>query len=420
MQVSEHQYVASKQKLWFRPKQLFLLFGLSALLQGMSPAYASSPEPSQGIAPFATSTHSYDSNLLNRSEEGSGPAPQSDQVNRTEIGTHVNFQLSRQKFSGALSVSDTKHERFKERNVDGNAYRLRWDAEIGKTLTGFVEGSSISDQAPIQTGLVSVIQRDQDNATAELSWNFHPSYSVLNQYSHSKTRFVGTENSNDAVLAGLNRDDESSAIGLQYKPSSGSSVTILFKQAEGNFPIRQVIGPGQSVSNNFNQDETELLTKWNYSEITTLTLSLSSVRRTHEELQSRDYSGTNYRLEILYSPTVKTNFNLSWAKQIVGISDATNSDALADQLFLSMNMEVTDKILFRLAYLPQNLQFAGTDTAGSAPRTERIREAIASIEYEFLDRLSLGANLRNRERGTTLENADYSANSMSIFLKYVH
>lgn len=394
---------------------------MSVLMSGVHLSVQAAPlEPSQGIAPYATATHTYDSNLLNRSKNGAGPAPESDQVERVEIGTHINFQLSRQKFSGALSFSDTRYDRFSERNADGNAHRIRWDSEIGETLKASVEGGMSSEQAPIQTGLVSAVQREQDYANASLAWKFHPNYSVVSHLSKTNTRFIGNQNDEDAVFAGLNRDDEQGYLGIAYHPGSGSTISLLFKQADGRFPMRQIIAPGQSVSNDFHQNETELLGQWNWSEITAFSLSLSSVQRDHEELPQRDFSGTNYRLEVFYRPTVKTNFNLTWGKQIVGVSDATNSDALAHQLFLGMNMEITDKVHFKLAYRPQDLQFDGTDGFSTAPRTERVKEGIASLEYQLHQRMSLGANFRNRSRATTIEDADYTASSMSIFLKYVH
>ena len=151
-----------------------------------------------------------------------------------------------------------------------------------------------------------------------------------------------------------------------------------------------------------------------------MTLSLSSVQRDHDEVQSRDFSGTNYRVEVFFKPTIKTNFNLLWGKQIVGISDATNSDALARQLFLAMSMKITEKVLLKLAYRPQNLQFGGTDGLNTSPRTERVKEGSISLEYQLYPRVSLGTNFQNRSRETTLSNSDYSANAISIFMKYEH
>ena len=422
MQVIEHHGLALKPKFWFKPKRMYPHLYL-ALLFVHNLAQSATPTPLDeipGLAPFATATHTYDSNLLNRADSGSGPAPQSDFIERVEIGTHVNFQLSRQKFSGALSLSDNRHQRFSERNTEGRAHHLRWDSEIGRTLVAAVEGRSISDQAPIQTGLITATQRDQDIASASLNWKFHPNYSVVNQVSKTNTRFRGVENSSEAVLAGLNRDDESSHIGVEYHPGTGSSLALLLKESNGRFPIRQITGPGESVSNDFDQNETELLGKWKISDITSMTLSLSSVQRDHDEVQSRDFSGTNYRVEVFFKPTIKTNFNLLWGKQIVGISDATNSDALARQLFLAMSMKITEKVLLKLAYRPQNLQFGGTDGLNTSPRTERVKEGSISLEYQLYPRVSLGTNFQNRSRETTLSNSDYSANAISIFMKYEH
>lgn len=385
---------------------------------GHYPAFAAFDDSTTGFAPFASYTYTYDSNLLNRPSEGLGPAPQSDQIDRFEVGSHINFRLSRQKFSGTFSLSDIKHTEFEERNLQGNSHRLRWDSEIGKTLIVSVEGSAMSDQAPIQTGLVSAIQRDQENATATVTWNLHPEYALLSQIARTETRFISTESNSDSDLAGLNRDDELVYIGVEYHPGTGSSISLLQKKSSGYFPIRQITGPSQSVSNDFNQNETELLTKWNYSEITALTVSLSSVEREHAERQSRNFSGTNYRLEFLYKPTEKTNLSLSLGKQIIGVSDATNSDALARQLFVSMNTQITSKLVLRLAYRPQNLTFDGTDGFAAEPRTEKIEEVLAGLEYRLSERSMLGTLLRNRSRNSSLENTDYSANSFSAFIKY--
>lgn len=423
MEVPEHSRLTSRSTAHHackRPWQSTCLLASLAIVLSHGSVHAFSTEPNKGITPFANYKHTYDSNLLNRSDEGSGPAPQSDNVNRYEIGTHIDFQLSRQRFTGLFSLSDTQHKRFTERNADGNAHRLRWDAELGKTITARIEGFSISDQAPIQTGLVAVNKRDQEGTSASLTWKFHANYAVLSQYANTETRFIGVEDGNDAALAGLNRDDETSYIGLAYLPSTGSSTALLFKKANGVFPTRQIVAPGQTVSNDFDQSETELLTKWNYSELTALTLSLSSVDRQHEEAKSRDYSGTNYRLEVFYQPTVKTNFNVVWGKQIVGISDATNSDALARQLSIAMNMELTSKVSFQLAYSPQELQFDGTDGFNTAPRTESLKEGRAGLEFQLDPKVTLGANLRKRSRDSTLNNTDYSAHSMNIFVRYEH
>jgi hypothetical protein len=422
VQVIEYKRVALKSKFWLRSKRVRTYLYLCVLFTHnlAQSATSTSEDDATGFAPFANATRTYDSNLLNRSKSGSGPAPQSDIIDRFEVGTHVDFQISRQKFSGALSLSDNRHQRFNERNTTGRAHSLRWDSEIGRTLVAAVEGRSVSDQAPIQTGLVSTTRRDQDTAIASLNWKFHPSYSIVNQISKTNTRFRGAENTNEAVLAGLNRDDESSYIGVEYHPGSGSTLALLLKESNGHFPIRQITGPGQSVSNDFDQNETELLGKWIISDLTAVTLSLSSVKREHDEVKSRDFSGTNYRVDVAFKPTVKTNFNLSWGKQIIGISDATNSDALARQLFLSMNMKVTEKVLLKLAYRPQNLQFDGTDGLSNAPRTERVKEGSLSLEYQLQRRVALGMNIQNRSRESTLANADYSANSISIFMKYEH
>lgn len=422
VQASKYQCVSIQTKPWPVSRRMSSCLGFLALIvHGQAHSLLlPSPQSSTGFSPFAAATRTYDSNLLNRDQDGAGPAPQSDQINRLEVGTHINLQLSRQRISGALALSDTQHERFKNRDTTGRAHRLRWDAEIGETVVGSLEGSSVSDQAPIQTGLTSAVKREQDNANASLTWKFHPNFSILNRFSKTNTRFQGFDNGSDSVLAGLNRDDKLSSIGLEYHPGTGNSLALLFKKANGQFPIRQITGPGVSVSNDFDQKETELIGKVNVSEITAFVLSLSSVERAHDEIPARDFSGTNYRLELLYKPTVKTQINLSLGKQIIGVSDATNSDALVRQMTLGVSTRITEKILLKLAYRPQNLQFTGTDALGDISRSERLKQAEAGVEYQLNKRLSLGANFRNRSRSTTLNNSDYAANSMSVFIKFDH
>lgn len=417
MEVSKHQRLVFTPATRCAIKRLWPMMGFMAWsVQGHAQAIPT--EANKGIAPFANATYTYDSNLLNRSEDDPVNQPQSDQVTRLEVGTYLNYRLERQQFTGQVSFIDNRHQRFKERNTQGNSHRLRWDTEIGKTLTGSLEGSSISDQAPIQTGQVTAIKRDQDKIATTLDWNFHPNFAVVSEYNNIETRFEGQENSNNSVLEGLNREDELRSVGVAYQPGTGSTTALLFKESTGDFPARQIVGPGQTVSNNFEQSEVEWLTKWNYSAITRLTLSLSSVKRQHEEIQSRDFSGTNYRVEVFYKPTVKTNFTASYGKQIVGVSDATNSDALARQLILAMNMELTSKVKLQLAYVPQQLQFNGTDGFNTVPRTDRLKELIAGLEFKAAPKVTLGANLRKRDRDSTLANTDYSAYSMNVFARY--
>ena len=240
----------------------------------------------------------------------------------------------------------------------------------------------------------------------------------MTEFGETETEFKGATNTNLAALAGLNRTDETRSIGVAYQPTTGSSIALLFKKATGTFPIRQIIAPGQTVSNDFEQQETELLTRWNYSELVKLTWSLSSVDRQHAEMQSRDFSGTNYRVEISYQPTVKTNVSVVFAEQIIGISDVSNSDALSKQFGVAMRMDLTSKVRLELSYLPQKLEFNGTDGLNAALRTERLKDAIASVSYQLGSKTTLGAVYRKRERDTTVVNGDYTANSTNVFLKY--
>lgn len=368
--------------------------------------------------PFASASRTYDSNLLNRPDGTAGPL--SDTVDRFEVGTHLDFQISRQRFSSTLSVNQNRHEEFTDRNTEGDLYRFRWDAEIGQTVTGLFEASSLTDQAPIQTGAVSLIQRKQSLQQVGLNWNFHPSYAVRTRLADTETRFEGTPGTPDSVLAGLNRNDQLQSIGLVHTAGTGSSVGLFLNHSSGDFPIRQLVGPGQTVSNNFNQRDVELQGQWNHSTITRLLFSVAAVERKHDELPSRDYNGVNYRLDAQYQPTGKSTFFAGLARQIVGVSDANNSDALVRQVTLGYNLALSQKLLLRLAHRPQKLLFNGTDGFNAVPREETLKESSATLEYQTTDFLSLGTSFSQRDRESTVPNSDYSANALNVFIKFTH
>ncbi|HEX4878290.1 MAG TPA: outer membrane beta-barrel protein [Limnobacter sp.] len=389
-----------------------------ALLGLPSPAIASIQGSGNFLRPFATATRTYDSNLLNKPANASGP--RSDQIDRFEAGTHLDFQISRQKFSGTLSVNQTRHDEFAERNTEGELYKFRWDAEIGKTITGNVEASSLTDQAPIQTGAVTVIERQQKLEQVGVNWNFHPTYAVRTRFANTETRFKGTPGTPDSVLSGLNRNDELQSIGMVYTAGTGSTLGLFMNILTGDFPLRQVIGPGQSVSNNFEQNEVELQGQWNHSPITRIQFSVAAVEREHDELPVRDYSGINYRVDAQYQPTAKSTWVLGFGRQIVGVSDASNSDALVRQVTVGYNLALSNKVLMRLFHRPQKLRFSGTDGLNAVPREETLKESSLTLEYQATRFLSFGTTASHRRRDSSAANSDYSANAVNVFVKFTH
>lgn len=368
--------------------------------------------------PFAIATRTYDSNLLNQPDNNSGP--KSDQIDRFEVGTHVDFQISRQRFSTTLSANQNRHQEFEERNTDGELAKFRWDAEIGQTITGAVEVSTFSGQAPIQTGAVSVIARQQKTKQFGINWNFHPSYAIKTRISEIDTSFESVPGTPDSVLAGLNRTDENQSIGVAYTTGTGSTLGLFLNNSIGNFPLRQVTSPGQSVSNNFEQQDVELQGQWNLSAITRLQFSLATVKRKHDELPARDYSGLNYRIDALYQPTTKSTLTLGFARQIVGVTDVNNSDALVRQIALGYDLKIANKLLMRLAHRPQKLSFSGTDNFSVVAREESLKESSAALEYQSTQFLSLGVNATQRRRESTAVNADYSAKALNFYIKFSH
>ncbi|HEX4918770.1 MAG TPA: outer membrane beta-barrel protein [Limnobacter sp.] len=383
-----------------------------------SPAVASIQSSGNLVRPFATATRTYDSNLLNKA--ANAPGPRSDQVDRFEAGTHMDFQLSRQRFSSTLSVNQTRHDEFAERDTDGELFKFRWDAEIANTITGNVEISSLTDQAPIQTGAVSVTERQQHLEQVGANWNFHPTYAIRTRFANTETRFKGTPGTPDTVLSGLNRNDELQSIGMVYTAGSGSTLGLFLNTLTGDFPLRQVIATGQSVSNNFEQKDIELQGQWIHSPITRLQFSVAAVEREHDELPVRNYSGINYRVDAQYQPTAKSTWVLGVGRQIVGISDASNSDALVQQVTVGYNLALSNKVLMRFFHRPQKLRFSGTDGLNGVPREETLKESSATVEYQATRFLRFGTTASHRQRDSSAVNSDYSASAVNVFIQFTH
>lgn len=391
-----------------------------ALGLGPSAGHGALADRGHGFAPAASASITWDSNLLNRPETGPGPRPQSDMVTRLQAGADFDLLMGPHQVTGQVSAIQNRHDNFRERNTDGYIAQIKWAVPLSETLKSEVELGQLSDQAPIQTGQSTAVKRDRDNQGLALNWVFHPEYALGFLHQQSQTRFAGVNGTQDPALAGLNRDDTLNAISFAYQPSTGSQLGVAFKHSEGDFPIRQVIGPGVSVSNNFRQDETELFMRWNASDLSTVGAAVSNVERQHDEFAGRNYSGINYRLEWQYRPASQLQFNISTARQIIGISDVTNSDALARQFSLEAAWALSAATTLRLSHRPQRLEFSGTDGLGLTARNDRLTDNSLSLDWRVSPRLLLTALLRQRERESSLPNSDYSADSFSLFLKYAY
>lgn len=350
-----------------------------------------------------TASSSWDANVFRTSDAAPDPqlargiAGRSDRIETASIGLRFNKTYSQQALMFDVSQTATRHDRFSFLDRDNIQYDGSWRWQLTPRISGALTTSRTQallgfDETGGGQGIV--LTTTTRGATLD-GWLFGGWHLLAGATERRATN-------SQLFLSQPDTSQTGTDVGLRYQAASGSVLQFSRRTQRGTIRS-QTVDLVAFFDSAFLHTENELTATWNVTGRSTLSGRLTRIRRTHEQVPQRDFSGTAGELRLAWTPTGRLSINSAVGRAIapfaVGLSSNIRVD---DSLSIAPAWRVSEKISARLGASRRVSKFDGAVAAGvGAPRRDVQIGLEAGATWSVHRTLTLGATLRHERRGST-------------------
>lgn len=193
-------------------------------------------------------------------------------------------------------------------------------------------------------------------------------------------------------------------LGIKYEFPSGSEITMMQHQRQGEFAnIAQVL------PQSFTENETEAKFNWLVSAKTSVNMRLGFVERMHDQAGGIDYSSKDYSdwvgdAKVSWAPTSKLQLAAAAARSISVYQALDANYAKNNSLSFTPTYACTNKIL-----VTGSASISERVVEGGLNETDTIKNASLGVNWMPRRYVSFGAIVQKMSRtSTSLNNKDFS------------
>lgn len=398
-------------------RKLLIAFATSILVQ--TPAAVANEGDVVNLNAVLTMMH--DNNMF-RLAPSVNPASvgldgRSDTITMTSLGLNLNKTFGLQQLIGDISFVDTSYQRNSYLDFLALNYDAKWLWAAGKRWTGelaFDRTESLNTYSDYTT-TTNYRQRNVrlvDNERFTANYWFHTSWAAF--LGVSRTSVTNEQ----AVLAESDYEASGFNYGIRFRPVSGNTVALRFKQLDGSYSNRQFNSVSQ-FDNGFSHNSVEIEASWLLTGKTQLRSRLEYLERKHDHFASRDYSGWAGNMDLVYAATGKTNFTFGYRHGLEAFQQTTASYYLFDEVNLASRWTATEKISAnaRFSYGARNYRGEIAPLpAGVSQREENYLRAGLDIGYKPARWLELKAGTNFEKRNVNDDRFDYKDRTTFVSL----
>ncbi|MES2205213.1 MAG: XrtB/PEP-CTERM-associated polysaccharide biosynthesis outer membrane protein EpsL [Pseudomonadota bacterium] len=387
----------------------------------------------KGIHPFIEYSITHDSNVFKLPNEQyaslvrPGNTQMSDNIQRISAGVQAEAKLGQQVFRGNAAVDHTWYSSFKELDYDGKDLSLIWNWRSGSHLLGDIGASYNTTLTPFSSRVGTVggfdrILLTQKNIYANGIWAFHPSWQARAGYTHTTIGY------DSALLDYLDRAENAIELGVDYLPSTTSTVGVQFRHIKGDFSKEQPLGIGKTIDNDYSQNELMAKIDWSATAKTRLQLLGGYVQRSYSNssqqpqngvAQDRDFNGLNARIIGTWAPTAKLGLVTSIWRETGIYDSSTASYTLNKGISLAPSWDITSKVRGETLLRYEKRDYVGeSQLLNNANRSDNLHYYSMSLQYIPWNKLKMGVSVYRDIRNSSAANAYYKSNGVMFNSRY--
>jgi exopolysaccharide biosynthesis operon protein EpsL len=370
--------------------------------------------------PFVSFSTMYDSNVLGLPDKEAAQAltgsdKMSDVSKTLQAGISLNEQISRQLLTATISASKTEYNQFKELNNDGKNLVANWKWQLGNYWSGNLGTSYVKSLTPFTDfHALELNTRTQEQNYLDAAWLFHPSWRVTGRVSSYSVKY-------DLVSQQPNNHSEDSGqVGLDYLASTDSTIGIVAKHIRGYVPFMQIYGP-VGIESDYTQDELKAKIDWHVSGKSRLQFLGGEVRRKHDVLTERDFTGTNSRLIFDWFCTGKLKITSAIWKEIGIYDDLSTSYSINHGVSIAPTWNISAKtaVVGNLQYVHRDFtQSAVLTLPSSGDLKDNLRAASLSLNYAPIPSVLLQSSIFYNAKVSGDASNDYARRGLSFSMQY--
>lgn len=379
----------------------------------------------------AAVTMMHDNNMFrltpNANPASYGLEGRSDTITMTSLGLNLDKTFGLQQLIGNISFADTSYKRnsyldFLALNYDGKwlwAVGTRWTGEFALDRNESL--NTYSDYTSNNYRQRNVRLVENEGFTANY-W-FHTSWAAFLGVSRNSVT------NEQAVLAESDYEASGFNYGIRFRPVSGNTVALRFRQLDGSYSNRPFNTAAQS-DNGFSHNSIDLEASWLLTGKTQLRSRLEYLERKHDHFAARDYSGWAGNLDLVYAATGKSNLTFGYKHALDGFQGSyrqaqapfgliTSSYYELDELNLGARWAATDKISTsaRLGYGKRSYHGEIAPLpAGVEPRQDKTTRAGLDIGYRPVRWFEIKAGMNYEKRNVNDDRYDYKDRTTFVSL----
>lgn len=346
---------------------------------------------SDTFQPFVGVNYAYDDNLLRLPE---GTPSTSDNYRTAIAGIQFERPLGRQVFSGSVRASRVSFDKYSALDYNGKDGQANWQWQLGNHLSGSLGASYVQTLTPFTDFHSSEANvRVQRGAHFDGAWRMHPSWQLRTGFTRSRYEY------DLSSQRFLDRTEENSELGIDYLLPTGSSIGLQGNHSRGDYPNPLHLG-AQVLDQGYTQNEVKFKLFWRLSEQSQLQVLAGHARRDRKLAGGRDASGTNGRLNAIWSPRAVLRVTGSAWREFVPFEGSAASYALSKGASLAAQWTLSGKLRADASYKVVKRDFIGfgSSSALAGDTQDSTRSTNLNLSYQLRNNVQLSSSLFQEKR----------------------
>jgi exopolysaccharide biosynthesis operon protein EpsL len=407
------QFVKARNDLTPLPGPDISLGGAVRLLTlcvASATALPAAAQISDTIHPYAQASINHDDNLLRQADNALGEP--SDTYKSVEAGLLFERPIGRQILTGRAKATRVTFDRYDQLNYNGKEVEGTLEWHIYNHLEGHIGANYSETLAPyVDFHVAERNLRVHRREFFDGAWLLHPSWKLRSAWSRDRYIYdLASQKIN-------NRNEDIAEAGVDYLPSTTSSVGLRLRRVTGTYIDRNGF-TSFFVDNGYEQNEAKANINWVISGASRLQFLGGLVRRKHAVFSVRDESGFNGRLVYDWLPRAKLQVNTAIWREFAAVEGSVLNSSLNKGGSLNVTYELSSKISATAGARTERRGFSaipGVSTAG-LDLNDSTRSASVGLSYAPLKQLRLDASAYHESRtgNLVIGTNSYKANGISL------
>ncbi|GJI98710.1 hypothetical protein RugamoR57_54280 [Duganella caerulea] len=365
---------------------------------------------SDTVHPYALASINHDDNLLRLADNAQGE--RSDTYKSVEAGLLLERPIGRQVLTGRLKATRVTFDRYDQLNYNGKEAEGTLEWHIYNHLEGHIGANYSETLAPyVDFHVAERNLRVHRREFFDGAWLLHPSWKLRSAWSRDRYLY------NLASQKFNNRNEDIAEAGVDYLPSTTSSVGVRLRRVTGTYVDRNGF-TSFFADNGYEQNEAKANVNWVISGASRLQFLGGYVRRKHAVFSIRDESGFNGRLVYDWMPRAKLQLNTTVWREFAAVEGSVLNSSLNKGVSVNAAYELSSKVSATAGARTERRGFSaipGVSTAG-LDLNDSMRSTSVGLSYAPLKqlRLDLSGYHESRTGNVLVGTNSYKANGISL------